>query len=494
MKNKMKKEDKILFLIILAVTAMLGNAFLQTHFSSDTYVLINLGYMEYPSQFFLLDGRLISTLICYIAGIYKIPYTAYLIGMDCIGIFLLSLTIYIFHKKIIDIIGAKEKLHKLLILLATYVMIFNQFTLEYLLFPESAVMCLAVLCTFLAAIQTIGDKKHKYLKIFLYLFIVVISYQSLILAFPVIVLFLQFINMKNAKQKNLKKNIIDLIKYACIVITVIAIEYGIVMLMNKILGEEMIRVVYLINFEAFLIRTRYAVESTVLLFLEFTNMLPTGFLPMILNISIITMFINKSTRKYVIQNIFLIFVASLECIAFMFLFDSGQCARTSWVIAILWGIALLYLLIDLDINKKTGKFIVALVVCSFVFNSFMLLQNSAQHIAANAVDRNDGYTIKAKVDKYEEETGNTVTRFAYIYDYRPSQFAVGIKRLGSLTERALSCSWSIEESVNYYTERKLTHAIFPLSMYFEKMHAIDYEGFSEEQIYIEGDTLYIVVY
>ena len=78
-----KKEDKILFFIILAITALLGNAFLKTHFSSDTYVLLDLGYFKYPSQYFLLDGRLISTLVCYIAGIYKIPYFTYIAITIC---------------------------------------------------------------------------------------------------------------------------------------------------------------------------------------------------------------------------------------------------------------------------------------------------------------------------------------------------------------------------------------------------------------------------
>lgn len=108
--KKLTKEDKILVSIIIGITAILGNAFLKTHFSSDTYVLFDLGYMEYPSKFFLLDGRLISTLACYIAGIYKIPYEAYLIVMDVIGVVILSVTIFIVYKKIVAIIRSNSKI------------------------------------------------------------------------------------------------------------------------------------------------------------------------------------------------------------------------------------------------------------------------------------------------------------------------------------------------------------------------------------------------
>ena len=109
-KNNSKEENKIVFFIILIITMILGNQFLKMHFSSDTYVLFDLGYMEYPSQYFLLDGRLISTVVCYIAGILKIPYNIYIVGMDFIAICLLSTTIFVFYKKIVQIIRSRRKL------------------------------------------------------------------------------------------------------------------------------------------------------------------------------------------------------------------------------------------------------------------------------------------------------------------------------------------------------------------------------------------------
>ena len=182
MENQRLKENRIIFIVIFILSLVLGNQFLRMHFSSDTYVLLDLGYMEYPSHYFFNDGRLISTIICYIAGFLKIPYDIYIVGMDFIAICLLSITIFIFYKKIVEIIGAEEILQKILILLASFVLIFNQCTLEYLLFPESAVMCLALLCSVLAAIYTTKEIKDNWEKIFALLFISIISYQCLILA------------------------------------------------------------------------------------------------------------------------------------------------------------------------------------------------------------------------------------------------------------------------------------------------------------------------
>ena len=83
--KQLNKQNVIRYFIILGITILFCQNFLQMHYSSDTYVLYDLGYMEYPSKYFLLDGRLISTIVCYLAGILNIPIPAYIIGMDIIG-------------------------------------------------------------------------------------------------------------------------------------------------------------------------------------------------------------------------------------------------------------------------------------------------------------------------------------------------------------------------------------------------------------------------
>lgn len=55
MLNKLKKEENIVLLIIIGVSFILCSAFLQMHYSSDTFCLIKWGYFEYPSHYFLLE-------------------------------------------------------------------------------------------------------------------------------------------------------------------------------------------------------------------------------------------------------------------------------------------------------------------------------------------------------------------------------------------------------------------------------------------------------
>ena len=82
------------------------------HFSSDTYVLYDLGYMAYPQKYFLLDGRLISTVVCFIAGILHIPINAYIIGMDFIGIIFVGTAIFTISKVFEKLINPKSPILK----------------------------------------------------------------------------------------------------------------------------------------------------------------------------------------------------------------------------------------------------------------------------------------------------------------------------------------------------------------------------------------------
>ena len=133
--KRIEKENVIKFLGILGTIIIICSNFLQMHFSSDTYVLYRLGYFNYPSEYFLQDGRLISTLFCYLGGILHLPIPVYIVAMDFIGMVFLAIAIYIIGGIFKDIIKPNSVLKEVLIYLASFVLILNQYTLEYLLFP-----------------------------------------------------------------------------------------------------------------------------------------------------------------------------------------------------------------------------------------------------------------------------------------------------------------------------------------------------------------------
>ena len=228
MKKKINKKEIYVLLGILGAIMIICINFLQMHYSSDTYVLYQLGYFKYPSEYFLKDGRLISTLFCYLGGILHLPIPAYIIAMDFLGMIFLAISIYIISKIFIDIIKPENKKKEILIYLASFVLILNQYTLEYLLFPESAVMCLGVLFNVIAIKFMVDNPKCKYIKIFLALLVAVFCYQGVLNMFPVIAILVyivkQILDKREYKVKE-KEFFVEMIKLAFIVIVVLAICY-----------------------------------------------------------------------------------------------------------------------------------------------------------------------------------------------------------------------------------------------------------------------------
>lgn len=494
-------KNLVTYFGILLVTFLMCQNFLQMHFSSDTYVLYDLGYMNYPQKYFLLDGRLISTVICYLAGILKIPIPAYIIGMDFIGIVFIATAIYLMYKILKNIIKPKNKIIDILLIASCFVLILNQFTLEYLLFPESAVMCLGVLLSVIAAGFIFKEDKLKYLKIALLLLLVGICYQGELNIFPIlaiIVYIVKHICEEKSAKSSLKEFFIDMIKFLIILAVVLLICTSIVKLNLKLLNSKQDRNMHLIDLEAVYLRWTIIVEYLDELWVNCMHMLPKFTTTITLVLSFALLICLKPKKEVFIEYVLLVLVVFTSCILPMFKYNTGICARVNLPLMMIWGASLVVLLAQankIDLNKKIISVVYIFVLISFIVNTMFIMQNITEHIASNRVEDNMGKTIKYALEKYEEESGNKVTKFGYIYDENPQQHATGIKPMQSLTERKLACSWSIFQTVNYYCERKFERTIMPMDMYHEKIGYIkDYKEFSEEQIIFDGDAMYLIVY
>lgn len=469
------------------------------HYSSDTYVLYDLGYMEYPSQYFLLDGRLISTVVCYLAGILKIPIEMYIVGMDFIGIIFIATAIYMINKILEKIINPEKVITKLMLLAGSFILILNQFTLEYLLFPESAVMCLGVLFNVIAIKFMVDNPKCKYIKIFLTLLVAVFCYQGVLNMFPVLAILVyivkQILDKREYKVKE-KEFFVEMIKLAFIVIVVLAICMVAIKLGKTLLNSNQDRMIHLVDMEAVTLRGQTVLEYMDELWNRTMHMLPENTNTIIVIITFVSLIMMKTKKEIIMQYILLLIVSFTICIVPMFLFNTGICGRVNEPLTMIWGASLIILLTK-SCNKPEGKvtkFVYLLITVSFIVNNIFIMQNITEHIASNRVEENMGKTIKYALEKYEKETGNKVTKFAYAYDRKPQQYAVGIRPIGSLTERKLACSWSILQTMNFYCERKFDKVRMPTSIYAENMMDKDYEEFSEGQLVFKGDTLYMLVY
>ena len=170
------KRNIIIYLVILIFSIIICSQFLQMHYASDTYNIIYHGYLEYPNLYFLKDARIFSTLSLYIADFFNLQISIFVIMMDFIGIIFQCTSVLVVYSIIKNIIRAKENsLKDIMLIICSYLIIFNPMAIEYLLFAESAVMCLSVLFTVLAARFFII--KHSYIISAILLILAVFCYQ-----------------------------------------------------------------------------------------------------------------------------------------------------------------------------------------------------------------------------------------------------------------------------------------------------------------------------
>lgn len=505
--KRIDKKETIKLLGILGIIVIICMNFLQMHYSSDTFVLYKLGYFNYPSEYFLQDGRLISTLFCYLGGILHLPIPVYIIAMDFIGMLFLSISIYIIANVFKSIIKPNSVLKEVLIYLASFVLILNQYTLEYLLFPESAVMCLGVLFIVLAVKALVSEKKNKYLKMFIFLLFTGLSYQGELNIFPVLTILVLIVKQIKEQKKTkefLRETITEVLKIMAITVSVLVICFLIVCICGDIFGSDKESVMIIRN-KTMLIRKLNLVKFYSRdIVIKCISMFPKYSIIICPIVTVGLLIITKAKFQIIVNYIIFALISVATVVLPLFVITAAVCARLSMPAMMIFGASLIVLIANIENDLKAWKEKIIYVVVTFMFvvNAMFIVRNTAEHISANKVDENEGKQIKYLIDQYEQETGNKVTKFAYKYDLNPQQYATGIKPMESLTERKLACVWCIEYAMDYYCQRDFELVGFDYSVFMENdnemMHrntrTQDYTCFSEEQIILKDNTLYMLVY
>jgi len=497
------KEDQIVLLIIVMFSMIFCNAFLQMHYASDTYVLMDLGYENYPSKYFLVEGRVVSSLVCYTAGFLNLKYDTYIVAMDFIGIILISISIFILYKNLIKMLIADTILNRILILASTFVLLLNQFILEYLLFPESAVMCLSLLLGVIAATKVISDDKYKYIKIAILAFFTIYCYQTTATIFFILSILLIFINQFYNK-KTFKETIKVLIKNVIILFLILLIIMISNIAMIKLIGFQKVsdRILEPSNFsEEFKIRVDSSIKELKFFWNQSRNLLPTNFNSLILISTLMIMVLSSKVKKLFWQYAFIILVIVLATVSIVFLTNTGACVRLHIHVALFWGISLIYLIIiKNDIySEKIKNLIIGIILFSFMFNGIMLIRNTTEHVAASKIDNSIGNIVLNLLEEYERESGYKVTKFSYIYDgyNNPvSLSAPGIRDLGSLTERKFACGWCVESAMEFFCKREFEAAVISeeyINVYEDwiaEMRNTNCNVFSEKQVLFIEDNFF----
>ena len=492
LKYEENKKDLFIFGIILLFCVLICSPLIQFHIASDTYNLMDLGYFEYPSQYFLKDARIVSTLVMYIAGILNLPYSVFIVMMEILAIIIVSFSIYFIYKTVSEKIKLKSNGKIILVIMAGFILLFNCMSLEYLLYAECSVMCLSVLLSILAARTFTSDSKHKYIKALLLIIMATFCYQGAVNIFlPLTILFI-FIDKNQKSKKEIVKQVVLSGVWICIAYIVNVLSIYVI---NTILGGEQSRIAggILTNLSLFGVLINYIITNTLI---YNYNLWPMGITLIFIAITLIILLFQKKTTEKILNYIVILLSALLICIVPIFFMKSPSMEpRMAMSIGGIIGMSLIYL-ITLEQKNKILEYIISILVVSFfIFNSVNAIQIFSSHIATNKIDANMGMTIRYKIEEYERESGNTVTKVAYYRDENHKDFHYGWdKKLSSFGQRAFDNYYCIIEALNYYCDRKFEKAQMTKEVYNEYFAGRDWVAYSDEQIVFDGDTMYICTY
>lgn len=495
MKNKEKKNLIILWGCVFIISLFICIAFLKPHYTHDTYNIAKQGYTYYACDRFMKEARPVSAFINILADFLHIPIDVYMVTSFILSLILLSCSVVMLYnllRKELVTEGKEQKDKKGLwigILLVSYLIIFNYMSIEHILFLESCVLGLSMLLTIWAFKLMITEEKHNLAKSIIVLIMAVFCYQGSIALFPTLVItyycFIKPVKLKEAIPIIIK-SLISYVLIMAITVAFVKIIYG---------GSR-------IQIFAFPILLKDIAKALKFLVIDSLGVLsPYTHIIVILGIIGIMYLINGKDKlkettilasKYLMTIIITIGICIIPTII-----GSGLVlqARMCICYGATIGIGLLILLKLIQEQPEVWKKILTyiIIVMVFILNSLIYITLTRQHLAVNRLDKEICDKIELIIQNYEEKTGIKVTKIAGVIKENNMKYYDGFMRVEEYTQRALG-TWALRDTIIFYTKRDMKIVPISVEQISQFFGGKEWNEFSEEQVVIEGDTIYFCAY
>jgi len=212
---KRTKDDITGLIIISILTMILFSSWINMHYGTDTYNIINVGYEHYAINNSLKDGRIVMSgfmllmeyLNCDIIVVVRITLIMAIL-ISCISVLYLKNIILICIKE-------KNKIANIIAYAISYLIIFNFMYLDNLYFVECMVMSISVLLYLIAANIIVKKEKGYFYKSLLLVIIGMFCYQgtiNFVFTMTIVLLF--------AKHRKINKEFLKEIITCCIIIII----------------------------------------------------------------------------------------------------------------------------------------------------------------------------------------------------------------------------------------------------------------------------------
>lgn len=492
--NLISKKDILIFIIILLFALTITYPLIiQMHFAPDTYQVVVLGYKEYAKQYFLKSGRIITAGSFFLADTLNVSYKAYIIFMEVVAIIALTLSTILLYKLFLKKMGAENNAYKYLLLASSFLIIFNPFALEFLLYAESGIICLSILFSIIGLRIFFGDSKHKYLKALNLVIIATILYQGNVnIFFTLAVIFSFIVNLENDKQ-NWKNTIKDIFLAGTILVIAFITTTLLIFVCTNLMNVKQERFSDKHNINLAMIFKSFKSISKDILINGFDFICIGIFIYIII---ITSFFISlKAKISYLAQYLFTILIALAVCILPIYTMkDVFINARMCMSIGAIIGISFAYATMKINYSNKLERGIAVIIITAMLlYTGYNYITISQSNIEENEIDNEVGYKIKEMVQNYEKENNVKITKVAVTNDTNRS-FYSSKQIKNTFTERSTANYYCIKEVLEYYLQKPITIVKMDSETYNNNFKNKNWDTFSEEQIVFKDDVMYMCIY
>lgn len=364
------KKELIFFLVIFIFSLLMCKGFIQMHYTTDTYKIVDEGYINYAQNWFLKDGRIFSYLLLYICNFLSIPIEILNFLSTMLSIMISCVTVIFIKNMLLSLKPAPNFRAEVLILFISYLVVFNFMYIEILYFLETVIISCSILFFVLASRCILLHKKNYFLKSLALTILGILCYQG-----TIIFLIAFSCAMLAIKNKKLNK---EVLKDFCIIVVITIISVIINIIIVKIACEYLS-----IN------QTRFSLNNIgynfIYILKNFTNILIYScgllnkyiyiiYLMIVMASTLLLLSKSKDFNNHLIRVLLIFLIAILSpFVVFLSGLSSFDCGRMYLTIGALPAIILAYLYINTDIieSNKNGIIkcgIVMILMLWFIIN------------------------------------------------------------------------------------------------------------------------------
>lgn len=495
-KLKIIENKYFLIVIIFVIGSLITIPSLKPSYNMDGFCSGSWGYSNY-ALIFVEAGRYITAFLYYLFGVLHIKESFVSILSIVLSNLFLSIAVYLIYKKVLEYIKA-ELLEKILAFIASFLICYNPFVIEFFLFEESFVMCGAFLLTIYAANILFTNKEYRFFKSYLILFVASMAYQGILCFYiPYVFLILTIKNKDTNIKENIKNNYLFYIKGV--------IAYG-MSLASSFLTLKIVLKIFALKSQKMgtidiLANASKIIKLMKKTFIYFFNYIsPFVFYSVFIIILIILLILTIDSFKERISYFTYVLFLVLFSIIFAFIPNLGMNTLENYtaarmtisigsIIGFMFIISLLFVSKD---NKYRNYVLIILVFLSLSFatyDCYNYLKNNYYGLNRYKNDVLYANEIKKVISDYEKDSNYKIENMYYHIEPTVGYYYTGFHTGYNI--RFYAVDWGFSCGTNY---------LINTDYHIEKMNDDDYTKYSSIELindrfkyYFDKENFYIIL-